>query len=435
MKNKLLFLTKMSLKKKMASKWFIVVNLIVFIALVGIINIDSIIAAFGGDFNENIQLVVIDETEEVYPTFQSTLSESQTLLDETSKFEITLSKRTVEEEQKSLENTNNVLLVFKEDPNDYLKSEVISESTIDQLDYQVIVQALTTTKSKYALANSDIDVQELQKISSPIEIERIILDDSKKSEEENMSIVMSTVFPIVILPFFMLTIFLVQMIGAEISEEKTTRSMEIIISNVSPTTHFASKVLAAITFVIAQGALLFAYAALGLVIKSLLGSGGIFTDEISSLWSSLVHSGFTDQLIYIIPLTLILMLLSFLAYALIAGILASMTVNMEDFQQIQTPIMIVLLLGYYLAIMSSMFEGSLFIRILSYIPLLSSVLSPALLVAGQITILDVVISIVILVLFNGWILRHGMRVYKAGILNYSNEKVWSRLKNAVNLKR
>ena len=41
---------------------------------------------------------------------------------------------------------------------------------------------------------------------------------------------MQTVFPLVILPFFMLVVILVQMIGAEVNDEKTTRGMEIIIS-------------------------------------------------------------------------------------------------------------------------------------------------------------------------------------------------------------
>ena len=72
------------------------------------------------------------------------------------------------------------------------------------------------------------------------------LDENKNDLEENMNIIMSSVFPILILPFFMLSLFLVQMIGAEVNDEKTTRGMEIIISNVSPKTHFFSKIIASI---------------------------------------------------------------------------------------------------------------------------------------------------------------------------------------------
>ena len=48
-----------------------------------------------------------------------------------------------------------------------------------------------------------------------------------------------------------------------------------------------------------------------------------------------------------------------------------MTTNLEDFQQLQTPIVIVSLAGYYLSMMASFFKGSLFVRIMSYIPFVS----------------------------------------------------------------
>src|SRR5574344_1719307 len=117
------------------------------------------------------------------------------------------------------------------------------------------------------MSQTNIDPAELSKITAGVEINRIILDENKKSEDESMETIMSTVFPIVIIPFFMLTIFLVQMIGMEVNDEKTTRGMEIIISNVSPKTHFFSKVISGNVFVIMQGALLLIYGELGLVVR------------------------------------------------------------------------------------------------------------------------------------------------------------------------
>ena len=91
--------------------------------------------------------------------------------------------------------------------------------------------------------------------------------------------------------------------------------------------------------------------------------GSVFTPQIMS------------KLGYIIPALLILMILTFIGYSLAAGILASMTTNTEDFQQLQTPIMLVSLIGYYLALMASLFKGSTFIRIISYFPFISAILS------------------------------------------------------------
>jgi ABC-2 type transport system permease protein len=124
------------------------------------------------------------------------------------------------------------------------------------------------------------------------------------------------------------------------------------------------------------------------------------------------------------------MTLSFVAYSLIAGILASMTVNQEDFQHIQIPIMLICSLSYYLAIMSSMFNGSIFIRVLSYIPLVSSLLSPALLVIGEVGVIDVIISLSMLLLFIYVLVKYGLRIYKIGILNYSQDKMWTKILKA-----
>lgn len=437
MGNKFKYLVKQSLKKKVNSKWFVVVNVVLAIMIIGLLNIDQIITFFGGNFDESVKVVVVDKTNETYPLLEQELQTSKNILNEETKIEVKNSKTNEKEEIKSMED-DSILIVLEEDQNNFIKAKVISNGYIDTFNYQIVSQALINTKSLYALNKSDIDKEELAKISNPIEIERQILDETKKTSEENDSLMMGTVFPTIILPFFMLTIFLVQMIGADICEEKTTRSMEIIISNVSPKVHFFSKIVAANFFVIIQGLLLFTYAVIGFVIQNNFSAStsvtGGLTEGISSLWSTLVTSGFTEQLIYVVPLTLILMLLSFLAYSLVAGILASMTVNMEDFQQIQTPIILISLVGYYLAIMSSMFNGSILIRILSYVPFISSLLSPALLVMGQISVIDVIISIVILLIFDWIMIRYGMKVYKSGILNYSNEKVWNRLKRAIHSK-
>ena len=80
MNKKLLFLTKTSLLKKIKSKWFLVVNILILIIIIGIINIDSIISFFGGDFNDNLEIVVIDNTNSVYDIFKSSIDSSKNVL-------------------------------------------------------------------------------------------------------------------------------------------------------------------------------------------------------------------------------------------------------------------------------------------------------------------------------------------------------------------
>lgn len=429
MSDKFWYLTKQSLNKKIKSKWFLGINILLALVVIALININSIIAFFGGDFNEEIKILVIDNTEVSYPVFKETMN---TLTKEEDAGKITVKKETRPEEKlKKKLKDNQIAIVFDNDEENFVSSKIISNEKIDNTTYQYITQGLNTTKTSVALAKTNTDPALLAKISSPMEVERVVLSN-EKSVDENMEIVMGTLFPTLILPFFMLIIFLVQMIGGEICEEKTTKSMEIIISNVSPKVHLFSKVLASNFFIIIQAILLVIYSVIGILIST---KGQLqLNPNVDTLLTATVSSGFLDKVLNLLPAVIILMILSFVAYSLIAGILASMTTNMEDFSQIQTPIMLVLLAGYYLAIMAGMFDGSTFIRVLSYVPFLSCLIAPSLYIIGQITMIDVMISILILGLTIFLMTKYGLKIYKIGILNYSNEKIWTRFAKAIKSK-
>lgn len=430
MKSKLNYLIGMSLNRKIKTKWFLVANIIIAIVIVGVINIDSIITFFGGDFSSAQKVYVIDNTDKSYDILEEQLNASglEIVDSDTKKFDVEKTDKTaneiIEEDKKS------IVIELNESETNELKAKIISQSFIEAIDYQLITNALTNTKVSLNILSSDISQEEINKLYEPIEIEREILNESEKSEDENTNMIMTTVFPVIILPFFMLSIFLVQMIGAEVNDEKTTRGMEIIISNVSPKTHFASKVIAGNLFVLIQGILLVLFATIGFFVRKLVGGSNIANGlgtEVSNVINDILSSSLGSQLIYIIPLVLILMILTFIAYSLMAGVLASMTTNTEDFQQLQTPIMIISLVGYYLAMMASVFNGALFIKIFAFIPFISAILAPSLLILGQIGIFQMIISILIMILTNYLLIKYGMRIYKVGILNYSSKGLWKKM--------
>lgn len=429
MSKKFWFLTKQSLNKKIKSKWFIGVNILLLLVIVALINMNSIISFFGGDFNETTKVLVIDKTEMAYPVLKENIKEI-TKGEEDTKIIVKETNKTEKELKKNIKD-NQVIIVFQNSEENYITAKVISKEKIDNTTYQYISQGLNATKTTVALAKTNTDPTLLAKLSSPMDTKRVVLNE-KKSVDENMEMVMGSLFPTLILPFFMLIIFLVQMIGGEICEEKTTRSMEIIISNVSPKVHLLSKVVASNFFIILQGLLLILYSVIGILIST---KGQLSIDtNVDTLLTAAVDSGFINKVVTLLPAIIVMILLSFLAYSLIAGILASMTTNMEDFSQLQTPIMLVLLAGYYLAIMAGMFDGSLLIRILSYIPFISCLLSPSLYILGQISMVDVIISIILLVITNLLMMKYGLKVYKVGILNYSNNKIWSKFAKALKSK-
>ncbi len=429
MNKKLWFLTKMSLRKKIKTKWFVIANILFMLIIVGIANIDNIIKFFGGDFNEPQEILVIDNAN-VYDDFYNNFEIASKYVTDYVKTDITKYEGSYDEGVNLVEEDNKILLVIDNDLDNYIKAKVVTKEGLGTVTNAILNSTLSTVRSSIVLTEYNITPEMFGNINKSVEIELVTISD-KNTEDD---FVISTIMEILILPVFFLIMFLIQMIGAEVNEEKSTRSMEIIISNVSPKTHFMSKVIAANTFVLLQGFLLFVYGFIGLAIRLLTGAGSVVnavSDELMPYVNKVLDTGIGETLSYMIPIILLMLILTFIAYSLLAGILASMTTNMEDFQQLQTPIMVVSLVSFYLAVAAGMFKGSLFIKIASYIPFISAMLSPTLYVLGEITFIDLIVSILLLIGTIHILIKYGLRIYKVGILNYSGTNLWKRMFKAI----
>ena len=429
MNKKLKYLTKVSLNKKIKSKWFLVANIIFAILIIGLLNIDSVIKFFGGDFSKETIIYVVDNTNyDILDEFENSMNEYSNLLSLNMNIDTIESYDKFVSKIKKSDDNNSILVVVNEDDYNYMNAKIVSNDKIDTITYQSITNCLDNIKKEKALLVNGIDTNTMMNINKSISIEREILNKNSKNDNE---IFMGVVFPIVILPIFMLTMFLIQMIGAEINEEKSTKGMEIIISNVSPKTHFISKLLSGNIFVLLQGILLLAYILIGVYIRfnicgsfdfnSILGSSGI------DIMDSIKNITLNRNIILVLILSLILIVLSFIGYSLLSAICASMTTSMEDYQQVQTPIVLTSLAGYYLSIMASMFNGSVFIRVLSYVPFIGTMLSPSLYILGDIEIIDIIISICLMLGTLFILMKYGLKIYKVGILNYSGSHIWKKM--------
>lgn len=422
--NKLGFLTKYSLGKKIKSKWFVVVNIIILLVISVLINMDSIIKLFGGDFNNNEEILVIDNIG-VLETFKDIYAINNEYLKSETKYSIEEYKEGYDSAIEEIKDTDKILIVIDKDENNYITSKLITNSSMDTITYTIISNTLDSVKREEVLKSYNITKEMYEKIESKVEVERIILDSENK--DDNM--LTNLVVTIITMPFFFLTVYLVQMIGAEINEEKSTKSMEIIISNVSAKTHFISKIISSNVFVLIQGALLIIYCIIGIIIRYFV-SGSIINSlpvELTTLGSTLSSSGIMDNIKIALPLMLLLLIITLSAYSIVSGVLASVTTNMEDYQQIQTPIVLIILAGFYLSSLASIFKGSIFIKVASYLPFISSLLAPTMYTLGEFSLFDMLISILLMVVTILLLMKYGFRIYKVGILNYSDNNLWKKI--------
>ena len=426
MKNKVKFLIKESIKKKIDTKWFKIINIILLILMIGILNIDKIISYFGGDFEDITKVYVLDETGYA-SSLNDLLNNNNELLNGSFKFEVENSTDSIENLTKKLNKDNtDIVINIVYDDEEYMKSTVYSYEPLDTITSTIISNSLSEIKSSYALATSGIDANELNRILSPISMEKIVTN-TEELDSESRELAGASMMLIFLIPFFILIILLVQMIGAEINDEKSTKSMEIIISNVSPKMHFLSKIVASTGFVLLQSFLILVYTLLGGAVRVLTTGSFNILNDVNGLLEGLNLSSILPQIGSAIPLLIILFIFSFLAYALLAGILASMTTSIEDYQQLQTPLMFLLMAGYYIGIMASMFQGSIFIKIVSYIPFISCLVAPITYALMQTTLLDLGISVILLLGTCYLLFKYGIRIYKVGILNYSSSGLWKKM--------
>ena len=305
MKSKLWFLVSDGLKRKTKTKTFKIVNLILLIVLPLLINIDTVIKKVGGDFLTPTKVYVVSEIPNLFETFLKTYENNGGITLSQTDVEFIDSKDNVETLKKEInEDSKNIIINIKENLENIFSVDIISYDGVDILLEQNIVNALNSIKINMALKNSSINEIELAKIYESINIEKIALNEEYNDAESIIKSYGYTLIPILIIPLFILLIFVIQMIGAEINEEKTSKSMEIIISSISPKTHFMSKMITVNIFVILQILLMLVYSSFGLWIRTLISDSSLvesFGISFSSIFELLKTSGFLREVLISLP--------------------------------------------------------------------------------------------------------------------------------------
>lgn len=433
MKNKLKFLIKQSLKKKIGTKWFKAVNIILCILIVAMANIDRLITAFGGDFNKDTTVYVKDNVG-VYDYLEPLFNETTKTVEDLKNYKVEKTDKSLKELKKNIKDTDNIILEINSSDTNYISSTITTYDALDTISYQLLSNVLNQTKEAFVIGKLGLTEKEIIALKSNIEITKKTTNPDLNDNAKAKDIISSGLIILFIVPFFIFITLLVQMLGAEINEEKSTKSMEIIISNVPPKYHFIAKISASSLFVIIQGALLFSYTILAILARNLIGvlfGSGIVSSDVSKYLKDIINllkdSGIIDLLIKGLPFIILLFIVNILAYAIIAGVLASMTTNIEDYQQLQSPIMIIMMMGYFIAIMASTFDGSIFIKIVSFLPLLSALVAPVIYLLGQTTIIELIISLIICMITVAILYIYGLKIYKVGILNYSSSNLWKKI--------
>lgn len=290
---------------------------------------------------------------------------------------------------------------------------------------QSVLQTATQTAKVQYIAAGKLTNTQLEQIGTPVTVNHTSLDDLNgqsdttkdnpmKSNTENYILV----YLLMVLFFFSLTIT-GNMIASEITAEKSSRVMEILISSLSPLTQMFGKIIGVFLVGLTQ------IASYGIVIAI----------NLSLPYYQEVLAGFdlhvSNLSLNVVGFGLLYYVLGYFLYATLFAAIGSIVSRTEDLAQAIVPITMLMLAAFYIGIFSISNSDSLLMRISSYIPFFSPTTAIVRIGLGSMPIWETVISIVILlvsIFLFGWL---SARIYRTGVLMYGKRPTLKELRKAM----
>lgn len=285
-------------------------------------------------------------------------------------------------------------------------------------------------------------------VHSEVALQSIQADDDGNTRES--STILSYILGIVLtFLLYMCLLLYGQMVMTSIIEEKNNRVLEIIVSSVKPTRLMLGKIcgigLVAVTQIVIWGVLLAAISAFVLPAVmspqissdlAALNAGGIDPAQLSTdidLLQAISTLGNTAYLLQLFGLLLLFLIGGFMLYAAIYAAVGSSVDNIQDASQLQSVIVIPVILGIVFGMQAASDPSSSLAVWTSIIPFTSPMVMMARIPFG-ISTWEIVVSLLVLYASFFFMVWLAAKIYRVGIFMYGKKPTlkelirWARYK-------
>ena len=254
--------------------------------------------------------------------------------------------------------------------------------------------------SRYSYAATQgIDYAELEMVVNlPVEANDIVL--GKDNEDNYWYSYMLVIF------VFMLIIMYGQMIAVSVTNEKSNRSIEVLVTSTSPNSLLFGKVIA--------GAIAGLFQA-GFILGAILISYGANR----AVWGNVL------DMILNIPANVLVAFAAFglggfLFYAFLYGAMGALVSKTEDVSKSSGGLMMIIMIVYFISLAQLTNVDGPIMKVLSFLPVSSYSAMFVRIAMGTVSMAEIIISFVILVIsiFVAGII--GAKIYRMGTLRYGN---------------
>ncbi|HLQ82922.1 MAG TPA: ABC transporter permease [Pseudogracilibacillus sp.] len=400
---------------RLKSKAFIITTSVLLLLVLGIANLESIIKIFDSE-KEAKEVIVINESPLIYSNLASNLEGNDRVRLIEYEKDITDGEKEVKKEK------YDALLVIKEDENALPNLTYYAQSIAADETLSILESNLQMIKDSILIEKSGIDEGTLAEMNQPVKIEKHALDESAKTDEE-LDLARVIVY-IMIFILYMAILIYGQMIATDIATEKSSRVMEILISSASPVTHMFAKIIGIALLGITQAGIVIVGGLLFLLPKL----DGINLDIMQDL-----GLGSVSPTLFLYGI--LFFLLGYLLYATIAAMFGSLVSRVEDLQQLLMPMIILIVVAFFIAMFGLNAPESKLITVSSFIPFFSPMIMFLRIGMLNVPLWEVALSISVLI---GTIIILGLigaRIYRGGVLMYGPSRSLKDIKNAFSLSK
>ena len=330
----------------------------------------------------------------------ATVGIAEQLLDDAGYDARTATDRT-EAEQLVRDGDVQAALIVEGDTWEVLADGSPSTTILTGLDALSQQQARAETLSTLGISPADYEAASPQIDVVPVDINDTEGDDTA----EQLTRLLTTFFALIIVMFTVIT-FAAQ-VGSRVTEEKSSRVVELILASVRPLDFLAGKLLGTVIFGFLATAVLLAVGGIGLKVSGLI-------DDVEIDWSAL-------------PILLIAWLLSMLFFGGLYAAAGAMVQRTEDLQSTQMPILLLLMACVYISSFGWSNTDSTFMQVVSWIPPFSIFAAPLTYAAGDFTAIQLAGSFALAAVTTVLVVWGAARIYKRTILNNGSVTKWSQV--------
>ncbi|MDM5358450.1 ABC transporter permease [Peribacillus sp. ACCC06369] len=400
---------------KLKTKSFIISTIIMMALILVLTNISKLIDSFDSDDQEKV--AVIDQTENrlfaPYKSAVASVNEDLSVLSAKDEKEA--------EEMVSAEEIVGYLLIENDDSVGFkgtYKANQISDSMVSN----DLLLALTQLKGQITAKELNLTEQQIAQLNTPPAFDTIALQKNAKTEED-LNQARGLVYVLLFVIYFGVLMY-ATMIAMEVATEKTSRVMEILISSVPPVTQMFAKIMGVALLSLTQMILFFGVGYFSIKQNLIEMDEGFFS-----------FFGFGSTDISTIIYAIIFALLGYFLYATLAACLGSVVSKIEDVQQMISPMTMLVVIAFMIAMFGLGNPSASYITITSFIPFFTPMIMFLRVGMLDVPFWEIAISIAVLILTIVLLGIIGAKIYRGGVLMYGSSKSLKSIKNALQLSK